>query len=506
MPDVNSLVIKFREVKYAGASIFKHNILFLSEGFSVAEEEKFDKAVSKIVQHFLNIPPFCMTNDQDKSSLKDCFNFFKVFTPSPSSGITIEVPLNDEGEPRLSDSPNPSFRNRMAVKDSALGLAYKVMGIGLVPLEKTEYVDFIQKVIATLRFSGEEPSKTAIPQCWLEPSDTPYSGKDNGLVCVLVNDTYHQAYATPMDSFKKVVITLYKDKFFTMTPDKADHVVPTGKWIDCVQLANTLAHEFGHTFFRLGDEYVNKGYSENKQKIEHYLNLVHHDTLSSPSKDFPDVSIKWLADLRLTDRCVNDYMVQNKKPLRQYRQGDGTQSNQEPDQMFLNRHKHPFPPDIIGLYQGADFSFTKVYRPAGRCRMRGSSSVHKDFIGVPLERLPMDIERLEDTSLYYLPEQKLLLCGIIYMEQAEKQRLLGLADPASDPDTYSQYKQAVEMLYEISNDDTKLLELLKRFIFPFCLVCKYHIVMKLTENFTSQKREGFIQKLFASIPPVRKRV
>jgi hypothetical protein len=498
-PDITKINPVLRPVVFRNDPRNSVNVLFLSEGFSDTPKDRafFDKATRIIADRFVRISPFNLTlKDEQRSSLKNLFNFFSVFTPSVDSGITMEFPVNDAGEPRIGPS-DAVYKNKLKEKDTVYGMSYREIYKLIYAQPKEGYEDFVTKVVEKIPVAYDN----VIPSCWFKPSavagfvnDQDCRGKDYGLVCVLINDKYDSGIS--FGSY--VTISLWRYSNLNLTADKKDHTPPDPDvhTPDYTKCAVVLAHELGHSCFGLGDEYVNTEFSRSESYVNDFPNLATKSKVTGLIDGFPDFDEKWLAEFVSTE--ARDYMKTNKKPLREYHSGDGSSAEHIPDTAFWSQYagyKNPFPSHIIGLYEGANYDYHGVYRPAGDCLMR--SAFGKGFsISAPLLKLPADLIFTNEEELTYHQDTGLLLYHSIFMDEPKKQALLAMS---ADPD----YKAAIEAIYQETKKDFDDIKQYDLYYKGFCYVCKYAIVDKLTKGLPN--RDDYLAALSGHYPLVYKK-
>ena len=110
--------ITLETVMYNGPSLDKKNLLFLGDGFAATDRTLFDTTVTEIVSRFFRKAPFNLRGFRNE------FNIFKVFTPSLSSGITCDVPIDASGLTIGDNAGAGASIGNMIPKGSALGLRY----------------------------------------------------------------------------------------------------------------------------------------------------------------------------------------------------------------------------------------------------------------------------------------------------------------------------------------------------------------------------------------------
>src|SRR5688572_5770920 len=103
-------------IRQKAPTVDAKNLLFLGDGFAASDKGLFDHAVMGIVDRLFRIEPF------DLRGVAEKINVFSAFTPSPSSGISCSVPI-DESPVRLG-MMDLSGTGRLIDKPSNFGLTY----------------------------------------------------------------------------------------------------------------------------------------------------------------------------------------------------------------------------------------------------------------------------------------------------------------------------------------------------------------------------------------------
>ena len=414
MPTPIPTSIPLETVVYNGPSKEKKNVLFLGDGFSSTDRALFDRTVTELVARFFRKAPFNL------KGIRNEFNFFKAFTPSPESGISCELEIDANGIPLDSDNvgiAGPSI-GKLEEKKSALGLTYYTEARAIV--SKTGDENLIRDFLATLSISTEAAPNTAIPQCWATPPFGPLHiiGKDFGLVIVLVNDDKFGGSHTEGNTYTP--ITLGKENRFnltgsTVTPNLFRHE-PISPRNNYNLIITGVHHELGHSYFNLGDEYSythNPAVATTKNAFT-WLNIVTKEDIldgSSPRKFNPDL-IKWNTNVypgssqKIISAIVTDYIKTNNKAL--WERPVGTvcanvgvdELIKTPPRDVILKSKIRYPQRIIGIYEGG-YEHCGAYSPAGSCRMR-SRNWDSDFCyvckyGIVEKINPSYLEKLFNT-------------------------------------------------------------------------------------------------------------
>lgn len=493
--------INLRIIRYSGDSQQIPNILFLGDGFAQSDQQFFIDSIKNIMDRFFKISPFHLVQNK--------FNVYYAFTPSPSSGISVAgnikvrkfiEPLSGAeiidyalGYPASAEGEEGFQIFQMVEKQSALGLTYVPSGDKLDVKPKSLDQDLIPNLIRSLPQPHDSPMPV-IPGCWDD------GGKDFGLVCVLVNDNYQEAYSNGRYIVKSITsgTALRNLQPIPNDPAKVDHF-PENRWVDYGEIAAIIAHEFGHSYFKLGDEYINYNHPKDFARAVSFRNILSKDLIDN----FNDLTPKWLntpifsdSPFQLVTPEVKSYMAQEKKPL--YDAPDEAPEtvrltgNSYPSSHFLKRFTRlpPFPSQIIGLYEGAYCSNNDLYKPAGCCIMNDSMGSDRAS-AVTLDSLLVGIVIELDDYITYDPADKLL----IYkgkMSDRKKNEFLALVDP-SQPQ-YQDFIRAVNELYELTTTEVYNTS----FFRDFCYVCKYYIIEKLESDVA--KRDVLLKKLSREYP------
>jgi len=362
-------------VQQRSSSLDGWNILFLGDGFSANDEELFYHIVYDVVRRlFRYIKPFNLKGVEDR------FNIFSAFTHSLESGISCTESIDSSG--RI----NPNAFDELKDKVSQFGLAYTLdPSLGdLVISPKTGFESAILDFIADLYHPGEPSNQTAIPVCW-DKSKASSLCKDAGLVVVLINDdvyaantlehTQYGVFAVAIginpggDHF--ALISCADDPSYTIHYDHDPEVAKKPhNQIKYNQIIQIIAHELGHSFFNLGDEYVDTTPSLDPLYQKGGLNILYHNEVVDPVTKFY-TNIKWNKDKNIiTD--IFDY-IKNNGPLSHSLTNDPDYCPENPavnDSIKKIIKRELLPYRIIGLYEGAATKPSGVYRPAGFCLMR----------------------------------------------------------------------------------------------------------------------------------------
>jgi hypothetical protein len=373
------------------------NILFLGDGFhGKNDHSRFENCVMEVTDLlFRNIDPF------KRKRVREQFNVFSYYSESPSSGINCSVPIDvATGERHLLGEQNAT--GMLKDKESALGLHYSGKTPSIIPLPNKENI--IPQLISSLFHPGpteNPPHGTAIPACWEDPTCydpmNPYSGKDRGLVCVLVNDDVDGG--TSNEVF--VAITLGdKDAFHITENITVIHGVfhenglqifdhdPNSPRNRFNYIADVLAHEIGHSRFGLADEYAH--FCTFPETVNSDVKKKEWEDICSSANNHPNVTadienFKWRDAIM---QVVWDYMKNNEGNFRFLFEHKDLNNDGIPKIALpksgnrFRQNSRPTPPpkdlkikglcrlDIIGLYEEGFYQYRSIYRPAGRCKMR----------------------------------------------------------------------------------------------------------------------------------------
>jgi IgA Peptidase M64 len=401
--------ITLETVLYNGPSKDKKNLLFLGDGFSStpADRQLFDKTIDEIILRLFRRAPYNLRG------VKNAFNIFKAFTPSPSSGISCAVEVDANGLTMDTNGAGPSI-GKLLEKHSALGLTYGAI-INGAPLArliapKPGDENLIMSFIATLSLPVEAVADTAIPDCWAKPpaGTSSLTGKDHALVVVLVNDDKYGG-GGHVDFAMACLGNERGFKGLVSTAAGTDHT-PGSPRNNFNNLASVSMHELGHSHFGLKDEYseINTpATATTKGFFADNPNAVTKADITNAAGDIDPVLLKWNKEAfpgsadKLVSTTAFTHMQTNKKPLWERPPGtvcatvgNDTSTKYPPKSIW---HKIRYPQRIIGAYEGGAREACGVYSPAGSCRMR-SAYVDSDFCYVCKHAI---IEKI-DASL--LPE------------------------------------------------------------------------------------------------------
>jgi hypothetical protein len=379
------------------------NILFLGDGFSGNDRKLFFDVVEEFALRFFRfVGPFNLAGRVagERVSVRDKFNIFAAFTPSPSSGISSAWPVNANGEPV---DPNAPSAGILADKRSFFGLQYEDGGF----YPKANYDWAIVSFVDALTLPGWEHGGTAIPDCWNvvdSPSPTrPYLGKDRGLIVVLVNDDIDGGNVLTLppphnlDYACAVSIRPGGERFnigtgvqnpsgvteFPHSPVKRMPRRIAGRRRHprkYNQINDVIAHELGHSRFGLADEYVGgEPYNPNAGSPTNDYgepNVTAEDYAQNILGDF--VAVKWRGDM---PQAVRQF-VETSGPLHTENcsnlpSGDlPTVGSPPPKGPLCTLFRNTFglklkrPLETIALYEGARYQHCGIYRPAAICKMR----------------------------------------------------------------------------------------------------------------------------------------
>ena len=391
MPTPIPTGIVLEAVIYNGPSIDKKNLLFLGDGFdnSATDRKLFKKTIDQVVLRFFKKAPFNLRGVKNK------FNIFKAFTPSPSSGISCHpdmqidangIPLDAAGnviEKGLAHGPPVG---KIQPIQSALGLQYDLADryINSKTGDENLIANFIATLSSTTPFEiGESSAQTAIPQCWAKSTNIIdiITGKDFGLVLVLINDDKHGGSGNS----NRVTFTLgRRDRFniANVAPNVYSHT-PNGPRNDYKLMLTGVHHELGHSHFNLHEEYseLHDPVIARTKNFYSEENVVTKADVTNAGGDIDPSLIKWNKELfpgsadKIISTAAFNYMKNNKKPLWERPAGtvcanvgiDYTTLKLPPKSIYNGIQ---FTQRIIGLYEGAGGEACGVYAPAGSCRMK----------------------------------------------------------------------------------------------------------------------------------------
>jgi hypothetical protein len=354
----------------------KRNILFLGEGFDNSAEDRqlFADAVENIDWYLFRIEPFNL--------IRDYFNVYKYRddTPDLESGISL-VP---EAFQDLEDS-STGGKIRLRDKKTALGLKYTRQE-GRVVIKEPQ-ADLLNGLITTLcRKKGEDSTKSGIPDCWKEPAQS------KGLVIVLINDDLEAGSAYPIIGC--CAVALGNESRFHMIKTQEDingvplydHIPVSASRSQFDRIANKVAHEIGHSFFQLLDEYAHIEYPTNDANWSFKESRVGNSpNLSLAPRDWKNLSWnhpRYFNELddtssedteyipKIIEECVMEYMNKNGS-LYECPSPRPTPLPEPilPDEIRM-KLKVLHPEQVVGAYEGGENSFYHIYRPAARCKMR----------------------------------------------------------------------------------------------------------------------------------------
>lgn len=134
------------DVQFNKARIEQHNILFLAEGFTAAEEDVFDALVTKVANGLR-----ANARHSPYNHVRDGFNFWKAFRPSTERGITMSHELMATGEHRGGAIP---FK---IVAEDSISLPQLLQIAGFPRLRANDH----RKTPAVLRQEWKEPTSDA---------------------------------------------------------------------------------------------------------------------------------------------------------------------------------------------------------------------------------------------------------------------------------------------------------------------------------------------------------
>jgi hypothetical protein len=269
----------------------RHNLLFLSEGFTAAEKGLFEMAVDKIAHELFHADRFYPFPE-----LKQDFNVWRAFTPSAETGVTkqfecrieesLEVKVDEQGSNALLQATDSFFGLYLPKRsgDNIYESDHLLVGdVRRYPLTH-HWFNCIRKFIAALSDQVDETRRwgsywyTAAVRDGNDESGAPKFTfpyrKDVGMVCMLVRDIPPSFWINSNDGFFVKIrfppissIARFVSVPFPIAeaiPDrwrcgKENAVIPAAKFRRAVKgiqknTTDTIAHELGHSF-GLGDEY-----------------------------------------------------------------------------------------------------------------------------------------------------------------------------------------------------------------------------------------------------------
>ena len=383
------------------------NILFLGDGFSTNDRKLFFDVVEEFnLRFFRVIEPFNLAGQVGSASrrVRNHFNIFAAFTPTPAyiapadaSGISSAWPLDVNHEPV--PPADPTAAGDLAEKQSFFGMQYEGRGLSLKAAQVTSIVDFITTLTHPLE------AVSAIPDCWDAlgaPSfPQPNSGKDRGLVVVLVNDdpcggtalrhptNQNILYAGAVTVGRGTAFNVIRQGpgvgggiLFEHTPLPKLPRTISGRMRHPVkfnQINDVIAHELAHSRFGLADEYV--GGEAHDPTAGSPASPLSEDNVTARNHAIDGVgdfkNVLWRADML---PAVKTH-VETVGPLHvETCSGIALGTTLPYD---TTRHLPPGPlrplakrpADIVGLYEGARYQQCGIFRPAGRCKMRKTADI-----------------------------------------------------------------------------------------------------------------------------------
>jgi hypothetical protein len=419
------------------------NILILGEGFSDSKWDRmlFKNTVHNFERHFFGKGPESKTGMApfNLRGVVRKFNIFCPFTPTPPSqtssdpyfdhpsGISCLMPVYADGVPVDSSKPQPGYQpgqgdGFLADKNSRFNLVYTPKGLASRPRHEHDILDFV----AELRLDPRYDPQAVIPGCW-----DPETGKDKGLIVVLVNDDWtagntlsiltsnkvwvHYGVAVSMglqgnafyitglcrwnDVTKRIEFPHSPRRTFDISPDDPNHFLKLNDEldefnVDYYMLTDMITHELGHSRFGLADEYVGgpvEAFDLSAGDIEYSEpNIISRASACDATRHFTNV--KWKTEQ--VENQVEDVMfdevrqhVEHVGPLTaancsNYTPGEFLKTDASESTLpasvstkLKDNHITPkFPEEVIGLYEGARYQPCGIYRPAGRCKMRAASN------------------------------------------------------------------------------------------------------------------------------------
>ena len=322
--EVNAIVDPVGAI--AGNSDNFSNLLFLSEGFTADQQPLFDQMVMEIKNRMFSAPIY-----RPYSFLSGDFNVWKAFTPSAQRGFTNRTfrDLNVQTTPSLNASIYRNPKNALAQDtDSFFGLVNpRRTGDNIYELTEHQVGDIrryglhlnwhtsVMRFIGTLALRSTPADR--IGRHWAGNNTGP--GKDNGLVCILVND-FGSGREANYVTFTILPLILSTNVSFTFDPPRpvsgavsnplrwritrdqpaltspADIAAAiTPRKID--DACDTLTHEIGHSMV-LGDEYeegesLEPGDPDHRFDNISYLDHIHFTTGTANQID--PSKLRWAA-------------------------------------------------------------------------------------------------------------------------------------------------------------------------------------------------------------------
>ncbi|MBI3014512.1 MAG: hypothetical protein HYY65_05500 [Candidatus Tectomicrobia bacterium] len=316
----------------------RRNILFLSEGFGESDRSLFDNLVLLLTDRLFYSP-----GNSPFQHLKDRFNVWKAFDPSPERGISVGIPVSSTGTPWRYVSGLTDDVPLLQVKDTVFGLMYGLRHGDRVStrlFSEAEQLDPEGWYTPQAEMKSIREDRRRMPQEWdsggfltkylnslannparsngvtITPGQLWAAGtEDRRLVCLLVNDNRRGGTS----SGSSVKVTLGDGRFANLQetgkgagldhePEEMTIELAGGRFtkkgIHIDRVASTLAHELGHAL-HLGDEYEAEGHSfryelqekdkPSQETIEGMTNVTHHYILQDPGDpELIDIDkVKW---------------------------------------------------------------------------------------------------------------------------------------------------------------------------------------------------------------------
>lgn len=310
----------------AGSADDFSNLLFLSEGFTAAQQPLFDQVVTEITNRMFSAPVY-----RPYSYLRSDFNVWKAFTPSSQPGFTNLVfrNANVRTSPSLAVSIYSDPKNVLAQgTDSFYGLINPRRNCDNI-YESTEHqvgdirryglhLDWhrsVMRFIGTLALRSTPANR--IGRHWAGTNAAP--GKDNGFVCILINDMGSGREANYI-SFTMIPLRLNTSVNFTFDPPRplTGSVPNPLRWrmrrdlpaydtpaavtaavtaTRVGEACDTLTHELGHSFV-LGDEYEEasgaaSGDPDHLFDNLSYLDHIHYTGTGSNANSIDPSKLRW---------------------------------------------------------------------------------------------------------------------------------------------------------------------------------------------------------------------
>lgn len=383
-------------IYFSGRSSKTRNILFLGDGFLSEQALYFDMWTEALTHCLFRIRPFDL--------VRGYFNVFRYFTPSKEECIgardsdwLVTKPNDPQGRSKLFRNAVPKGYESSGqtvglfpITDTALGLVHTGQADGKIGLEIPDSKR-LKKVLNSIETSGSGP-----PKCW--------RGADEALIVVLANTDYGSSVSIKTgardDRISLVCTGLFRTFEHSLLA-QTDRVSIGGISVPKLKLssrsvkpddtegevvASILAHELGHSFFGLADEYGGTEYTEAQGKP----NIV--DAPKNPTTGAPtfDIDVAWKNNEHWgehIDESVRVWMKNYDAPLYSREQAITDKDNfaSTPpvaptsgpnaaaakaalDEIMKNVQFRNKP---VGLYAGAGANLN-VFRPTGRCKMRNA--------------------------------------------------------------------------------------------------------------------------------------